>query len=101
MLGDATGGGYGDDTYYIYLGEGRDHVRGHRGERLEEHLKQLKASGLAARIASVSLGDEIALSYVVPMPREEGRAAAENISVNRITRRFTVSGIALQNGLFF
>jgi ABC-type antimicrobial peptide transport system permease subunit len=48
---------------------------------------------------SLKVGDQIGLSYVVPMPREVGREAAENISVNRISRQFTVSGIALQHGL--
>ena len=47
----------------------------------------------------LEVGDEIVLSYVLPVPREVGETQAENISVNRISRRFTVSGIALQNGL--
>jgi ABC-type antimicrobial peptide transport system permease subunit len=47
----------------------------------------------------LKMGDEIVLSYVVPMPREVGEEASENISVNRISEKFTVSGIALQNGL--
>jgi ABC-type antimicrobial peptide transport system permease subunit len=47
----------------------------------------------------LELGNEIVLSYVMPVPREIGETQAENISVNRISRRFTVSGIALQNGL--
>jgi putative ABC transport system permease protein len=45
------------------------------------------------------VGDEIVLSYVVPMPREVGKEASENISVNRVSEKFTVRGIALQNGL--
>jgi ABC-type lipoprotein release transport system permease subunit len=45
------------------------------------------------------VGDEIVLSYVLPMPRQAGEEQAENVSVNRISRQFTVSGIALQNGL--
>jgi ABC-type antimicrobial peptide transport system permease subunit len=47
----------------------------------------------------LEVGDEVLLSYVLPVPREVGRTQAENMSVNRITRRFVVSGIALQNGL--
>jgi ABC-type antimicrobial peptide transport system permease subunit len=47
----------------------------------------------------LEVGDEIVLSYVIPIPREVGETQAENISVNRISRRFVVSGIALQNGL--
>ncbi len=45
------------------------------------------------------VGDEIVLSYVLPVPRREGEEKAENVSVNRVSHRFTVSGIALQNGL--
>ena len=45
------------------------------------------------------VGDEITLSYVLPMPREAGQKKAEDISVGRVTHAFTVSGIALQTGL--
>ena len=47
----------------------------------------------------LDVGDEIVLSYVLPVPRRVGEEAAENVSVNRVSHRFTVSGIALQNGL--
>lgn len=47
----------------------------------------------------LKLGDEIVLSYAMPVPRQVGETQAENISVNRISRRFTVSGIALQKGV--
>lgn len=47
----------------------------------------------------LEVGDQIVLSYVMPMPREVGKEKVENVSVNRISHRFTVSGIALQNGL--
>jgi ABC-type antimicrobial peptide transport system permease subunit len=33
------------------------------------------------------------------MPRETGKEQVENISVNRVTRRFRIAGIALQDGL--
>ncbi|MBN1642296.1 MAG: ABC transporter permease [Anaerolineae bacterium] len=47
----------------------------------------------------LAVGDQIVLSYVLPVPREVGETQAENISVNRSAHRFTVSGIALQSGL--
>lgn len=45
------------------------------------------------------VGDEIVLSYVLPVPRREGQEKSENISVNRVSHRFVVRGIALQSGL--
>ena len=48
---------------------------------------------------NLGVGDEIVLSYVMPVPREVGAEQDENISVNRISHRFTVAGIALQTGL--
>jgi len=53
----------------------------------------------AADAYDLHLGDQVELSYVIPMPRPVGEQQAENISVNRITRRFTIVGIALQDGL--
>jgi ABC-type lipoprotein release transport system permease subunit len=47
----------------------------------------------------LAVGDEIVLSYLLPVPREVGKTQAENISVNRSARPFTISGIALQSGL--
>ena len=47
----------------------------------------------------LGVGDEIVLSYVLPVPREVGEQEDEDVSVNRISRAFTVSGIALQTGL--
>ena len=48
---------------------------------------------------SIAVGERIDLSYVLPLPRTKGEEQAENISVNRVSRSFTVSGIALQSGL--
>jgi ABC-type antimicrobial peptide transport system permease subunit len=48
---------------------------------------------------NLHVGDAIELSYVLPTPREVGEKAVEDISVRRISRQFTVSGIALQTGL--
>mgnify|MGYP000618010400 CR=1 FL=1 len=40
----------------------------------------------------LGVGDVIQLSYVMPVPREEGKTQAENISVNRISRTFDLRG---------
>ncbi len=53
----------------------------------------------AADAYNLQVGDEVDLSYVLPMSRPVGEELAKNISVNRITRRFRVAGIALQDGL--
>lgn len=53
----------------------------------------------AADTYNLKVGDEVDLSYVLPVPRRTGEKQAENISVNRITRHFTIAGIALQDGL--
>ncbi|MEA3340218.1 MAG: FtsX-like permease family protein, partial [Chloroflexota bacterium] len=47
----------------------------------------------------LSVGDEIDLSYILPLFRVEGRDLPADASVGRVTRRFTVSGIALATGL--
>jgi ABC-type lipoprotein release transport system permease subunit len=48
---------------------------------------------------NLRVGNQVDLRYALPVPREVGEEAAENASVSRVTRRFTVSGIALQTGL--
>jgi ABC-type antimicrobial peptide transport system permease subunit len=48
---------------------------------------------------NLHVGDPIGLSYVMPVPRDVGQEQQENLSVNRASRWFTVSGIALQAGL--
>jgi putative ABC transport system permease protein len=47
----------------------------------------------------LEVGDEVDLSYVLPLSRSQGHALPEDASVGRVTRRFTVSGIALATGL--
>jgi putative ABC transport system permease protein len=47
----------------------------------------------------LEVGDEINLSYILPLARLEGHELPENASVGRVTRRFAVSGIALATGL--
>jgi ABC-type lipoprotein release transport system permease subunit len=53
----------------------------------------------AADAYGLRVGEEVILSYVLPVPREEGREADEDISVSRVSKTFTVAGIALQTGL--
>jgi putative ABC transport system permease protein len=47
----------------------------------------------------LQVGDEIDLSYFLPLSRMEGHELPHNVSTNRVTQRFTVSGIALATGL--
>jgi hypothetical protein len=47
----------------------------------------------------LEIGDEIDLSYIVPLSRMKGYDLPEDASVGRVTRRFTVTGIALATGL--
>ncbi len=47
----------------------------------------------------LSVGDEIGLSYVLPVSRLPGHDLPENGSVGRVARRFTISGIAQARGL--
>ncbi len=47
----------------------------------------------------LDVGDSVDLSYILPTSRMEGYDFPANDSVSRVTRRFTVSGIALATGL--
>ncbi len=47
----------------------------------------------------LQVGDEVALSYILPLARVKGQELPTDASVGRITRRFTVRGIALAGGL--
>jgi putative ABC transport system permease protein len=60
---------------------------------------QVVVQRVTADTFGLEVGDEIDLSYVLPVSRREGQVLPEEVSVNRITRRFTVSGIALVTGL--
>ena len=44
-------------------------------------------------------GDEIGLSYVLPVSRLPGHELPQNASVGQVARRFTISGIAQTSGL--
>jgi len=46
----------------------------------------------------LAVGDEIDLSYVLPLSRREGYDWPEDASAGRVTRRFTVSGVGLITG---
>lgn len=47
----------------------------------------------------LKVGDEVNVSYIMPLARLKGYAAPTDESLRRITRRFTVSGIVLATGL--
>jgi putative ABC transport system permease protein len=47
----------------------------------------------------LQVGDEVDLSYILPLSRLPGHEMPEDISAGRVTRRFTVSGIGLAAGL--
>ncbi|RLD00013.1 MAG: hypothetical protein DRI77_01465, partial [Chloroflexi bacterium] len=47
----------------------------------------------------LKIGDKVDLSYILPLSRVKGHDLPENSSAGRVTRRFTVSGIALATGL--
>ncbi len=47
----------------------------------------------------LKVGDVVDLSYILPMSRLAGQEQPANSSMTRVTRRFTVSGIALATGL--
>lgn len=52
-----------------------------------------------AGVLGVKVGDEISLSYAVPLQREAGEAAVTGVSVPRITAKFIVGGIGVLDGL--
>jgi ABC-type lipoprotein release transport system permease subunit len=47
----------------------------------------------------LKVGDEVDLSYILPLSRLEGHEMPDQISASRVTRRFTVSGVGLVTGL--
>jgi putative ABC transport system permease protein len=60
---------------------------------------QVVIQRVTADTFGLEVGDQIDLSYVLPVSRREGHRLPDDVSVNRVTRRFTVSGIALVTGL--
>lgn len=47
----------------------------------------------------LEVGDEVDASYILPLSRIKGYDLPQNASAGRVTRRFTVCGIALATGL--
>jgi len=47
----------------------------------------------------LEVGDQVDLSYILPRSRVKGHELPEDVSVGRVTRRLTVSGIGLVTGL--
>ncbi len=47
----------------------------------------------------LEVGDQVDLSYILPVSRFKGQDFPPGNSVGRVTRRFTISGIALATGL--
>ncbi len=62
------------------------------GNRIVIHRTTADAFGL-------QVGDEVDLSYILPLSRLPGQEMPEDISAGRVTRRFTISGIGLISGL--
>ena len=54
---------------------------------------------VAADMFGLEVGDALELSYPLPVARLPGYELPEDLSTSRVTRRFTVSGIALATGL--
>lgn len=61
-----------------------------------DHIVVLRVT---ADTFGLEVGDEIDLSYILPLSRLKGYDLPEDASVGRVTRRFTISGIALATGL--
>ena len=62
----------------------------------DDHIVVLRVT---ADTFGLKVGDEVDLSYILPLSRMKGYNLPEDASVGRLTRRFTVSGIALATGL--
>jgi len=62
----------------------------------EDHVVILRVT---ADTFGLEVGDEVNLSYILPLSRIKGHDLPEDASVSSVTRRFTVSGIALTTGL--
>jgi len=78
-----------DDLGQVTMLEGEHNLEGDR----------IVVLRVTADTFGLSVGDEVDLSYILPLSRVKGHDLPENGSVGRVTRRFTVSGIALATGL--
>lgn len=84
-----------DDLGQVTMREGAYNLEGGRLGRLDGVIitrGMADAFGLAA-------GDEIGLSYLLPVSRLPGHDLPQNGSVGQVARRFTISGIAQTSGL--
>ncbi|MDY6878378.1 MAG: FtsX-like permease family protein [Chloroflexota bacterium] len=78
-----------DDLGQVTMLEGEYHLEG----------DQIVVLRVTADTFGLEVGDEIDLSYILPLSRIKGYDLPDDASVGRVTRRFTVSGIALTTGL--
>jgi len=78
-----------DDLGQVTMLEGEHNLTGDRVVVLR----------VTADTFGLEIGDEVDLSYILPLARLKGYDLPEDVSVGRVTRRFTVSGIALATGL--
>ncbi|MBN2001835.1 MAG: ABC transporter permease [Anaerolineae bacterium] len=78
-----------DQLGQITVLEGEYNVEG-------DHVVLLRVT---ADTFGLKVGDEIDLSYILPVSRQKGYELPANNSASRVTRHFTVSGIALATGL--
>ena len=62
----------------------------------DDHVVVLRVT---ADTFGLEVGDQVDLSYILPLSRMKGYDLPGEASVGRVTRRFTVSGIALATGL--
>ena len=81
--------GPSDELGQVTILEGEYNLKG-------DHIVVLRVT---ADTFGLSVGDEVDLSYILPLFRLKGRSLPESTSVGRVKRHFTVSGIALATGL--
>lgn len=78
-----------DDLGQVTMLEGEYDLEG-------DHVVVLRVT---ADTFGLEVGDEVDLSYILPLSRMKGYDLPEEASVGCVTRRFTVTGIALATGL--
>ena len=78
-----------DDLGQVTMLEGEYDLEG-------DHVVVLRVT---ADTFGLEVGDEVDLSYILPRSRRKGYDLPEDASVSSVTRRFTISGIALTTGL--
>ncbi|MBN1179907.1 MAG: ABC transporter permease [Anaerolineae bacterium] len=78
-----------DDLGQITVLEGEYDLQG-------DHIVVLKVT---ADTFGLHVGDQVDVNYYLPISRMTGQDLPQNVSLSHITRRFTISGIALSTGL--